>query len=116
MIVHLVLYRPKPGLEADARDRFVEALAAARRDIPSIRRFVVGRRLAGGPSYNVANLPDFPYMALIEFDEVPGLVAYLGHPVHAGLGQAFRSSLDAALVYDYEVADAADAAGLLSAP
>lgn len=109
MIAHLVLYRPKPGLDEEARTRFTDALLAARRDIDAIHRFTIGRRLPGGPSYNLAAFPDFPYMAVIEFEDVAGLKAYLAHPVHAGLGQAFRSSLESALVYDYEIADAADA-------
>lgn len=113
MIAHLVLYRPKPGLDDDARARFVGALTAAHRDIPAIRRFTIGRRLEDGPAYGGIASSDFPYMALIEFDDVAGLRSYLAHPVHAGLGQAFRSSLESALVYDYETADAAEAGGLL---
>jgi hypothetical protein len=109
MIAHLVLFRPKSGLEDEARERFTGALVAARHDIAAIRRFTVGKRIAGGPSYGLAEFPDFPYMAVIEFDDMDGLYAYLRHPVHAGLGQAFRASLESALVYDYAIADAADA-------
>ncbi|MCU0255234.1 MAG: Dabb family protein [Vicinamibacterales bacterium] len=114
MIAHLVLYRPKPGLEDEARQRFTAALVAARSDITAIRRFTIGRRLEGGPSYGLAEFPDFPYMAVIEFDDVAGLRAYLTHPVHAGLGQAFRASLASALVYDYAIADAAEAETFLA--
>lgn len=114
MIVHIVLYRPRPGLEAEAREDFVAALVAARRDIPAIRRFTVGRRFEQGPSYNMAGLPDYPYLALIEFDDAAGLKSYLGHPVHASLGRAFRSTLESALVYDYETADAAEATAFLA--
>ena len=113
MIAHLVLYRPKPGLDAEARAEFVDALTAAHRDIPTIRRFTIGRRLEGGPVYNGIAIPDFPFMALIEFDDVDGLRSYLAHPVHAGLGQVFRSSLDAALVFDFQTADAGEAQQLL---
>lgn len=114
MIAHIVLYRPKPGLEAEAREDFVAALVAARRDIPGIRRFTIGRRFEQGPSYNIAGLPDFPYLAWIEFDEAAGLKSYLAHPVHASLGRAFRSTLESALVYDFEVADAAEAPAFLA--
>lgn len=113
MIAHIVLYRPKPGLDADARARFVEALTAAHRDIPAILRFTVGRRLENGPAYGGLVVPDFPYMAVIEFDDEAALRSYLAHPVHAGLGQVFRSSLESALVYDYEIADAGEAGELL---
>lgn len=113
VIVHLVLYRPKADLDADARERFVDALTAAHRDIPAIRRFTVGRRLEDGPAYDGIAAADFPYMALIEFDDAEGLRSYLCHPAHTKLGQAFRSTLDAALVHDYETAGAAAAGELL---
>jgi hypothetical protein len=58
-------------------------------------------------------MPDYPYLAWIEFDDAAGLRSYLAHPVHATLGRAFRSTLESALVYDYETADAAEAAGFL---
>jgi hypothetical protein len=109
MVAHLVLYRPKPGLDAEARDRFTAAIVAARREIPSIRRFVVGRRLADGPSYALGPFPDFTHAAVIEFDDTDALLTYLQHPLHADLGQAFGASVEAALVYDFETADAADA-------
>lgn len=113
MIAHLVLYRPKPGLDAEARAQFVDALTAAHRDIATIRRFTIGRRLEDGPVYSGIAISDFPFMALIEFDDVDGLRSYLAHPVHAGLGQVFRSSLEAALIFDFQTADAAGAGGLL---
>lgn len=108
MVAHLVLYRPKPGLDDEARAKFTEAIVAARREIPAIRRFIVGRRLMDGPSYQLGALPDFPYLAVIEFDDRPGLTTYLQHPSHTGLGGMFRSAIDAALVYDFDIADAAD--------
>lgn len=114
MVAHVVLYRPKPGLGEAARDRFLASIDVARREIGAIRRFTVGRRIHDGPTYRGAPFPDFPYMAAIEFDDREGLAAYLAHPMHAALGQEFGASLEAALVYDYEVADAADAAALLT--
>ena len=113
MVMHLVLYRPRVGLDAEARRRFANALIAARREIPSIRRFLVGRRIVGGPSYALGPFPDFPYVAAIEFEDRAALVEYLAHPTHGTLGQAFRESVDATLVYDYEATDAADAAAWL---
>lgn len=113
MVAHLVLFRPKDGLDEEARRRFTDALSAARRDIPAVRRFSVGRRLAGGPSYDLPALPDFPYVAVVEFDDEEGLRAYLAHPAHEALGLQFRSALAAALVYDFEMVDAGEAATLL---
>jgi hypothetical protein len=111
VVTHLVLYRPKPGLDAEARLRFAEALSAAHREIPSIRRFVVGRRIVDGPSYKLGPFPEFPYVAVVEFDTRAGLVEYLAHPMHASLGQAFGASVDAALVYDFDTAEVAGDGG-----
>jgi hypothetical protein len=113
MVAHLVLYRPKAGLDADARRRFSDAIVAARREVPAIRRFLIGRRLADGPSYALGPFLDFPYLGVIEFDDRAGLLAYLQHPVHAGLGQMFGAAVEAALVYDFETADAEDVEGFL---
>jgi hypothetical protein len=114
MVAHLVLYRPKPGLDAEARDRFTEAIVVARREIPAIRRFLVGRRIVDGRPYTLGPFPDFPYVAMIEFDDRAGLSTYLLHPMHAGLGEAFGSTVDAALVYDFETADASEAESFLT--
>jgi hypothetical protein len=51
---------------------------------------------------------------MIEFDDRAGLSTYLLHPMHAGLGQAFGSTVDAALVYDFETADASEAESFLT--
>ena len=46
---------------------------------------------------------DFPYSAVIEFEDLDGLKAYLSHSKHDALGRLFYALLDAGLVYDYEV-------------
>ena len=115
MVTHVVLYRPKPGLEADAGDRFAQSIVIARREISAIRRFTVGRRIQDGPSYARGPFPDYPYIAMIEFEDRGGLLAYLQHPMHASLGQQFGASVEAALVYDFHTVDAADAARVLPA-
>lgn len=109
MVTHVVLYRPKAGLEAAAGERFAAAIALARREIAAIRRFTIGRRLENGPVYQQGPFPDFPFIAAIEFDDREGLLTYLQHPTHAALGQQFGATLDAALVYDFQTVDAADA-------
>jgi hypothetical protein len=113
VVVHLVLYRPKPGFDAEAQQRFAAAIVAARQQIAAIHRFTVGRRMADGPSYKLGPFPDFPYMASIEFEDRAGLVTYLQHPLHGALGQAFNETTAAALVYDFEIADAASPEALL---
>ena len=45
----------------------------------------------------------YPYAAVIEFDDLDGLQAYLNHPQHENLGALFYELLEAGLVYDYEM-------------
>lgn len=116
MIAHVVLFRPKNLLADDARDAFIDAIVTARRAIPSVRRFWVGRRLAGEvPSYRIPTA-DFPFAAVVEFDDRDGLVAYLRHPAHEALGAALHATVDAALVFDYEIGDAAEARRIVGVP
>jgi hypothetical protein len=113
MVIHVVLYRPKPNLEKTARSALIEAVSAARDEIPQIRRFVVGRRVGNGPQYLLGNFPDLPYLALVEFSNREGLDAYLAHPGHERLGALFNGTVEAGLVYDYDAVDAASIASLV---
>ena len=52
MIVHVVLFSPKPDLSEADRRALLDALSAAASGIPSIRRFRVGKRVKHGlPGY-----------------------------------------------------------------
>jgi hypothetical protein len=42
-------------------------------------------------------------IAEIDFDNLDGLQAYLRHPAHEELGKRFGQSLEAAMVYDFEM-------------
>jgi hypothetical protein len=101
MIFHIVLFRPRPDLPPASRQRFVEALRAAHEAVPSIRRFHVGRRVTHGRSYESAMTEDFPYAAVIEFDDAAGLREYLEHSAHEELGLLFGEAMEAGLIYDY---------------
>ena len=46
---------------------------------------------------------DFAYGAVLEFDSVEHLKAYLDHPMHAQLSRHFWSALENTLVYDFEL-------------
>jgi hypothetical protein len=103
VVSHIVLFRPKADLtEADRRGMF-EALAVAANDIPSVRRFHIGRRITHGRPYEQMMAEHYPFSAVIEFDDLAGLQAYLDHPQHEKLGALFYQLLDAGLVYDYEM-------------
>lgn len=108
MVVHLVLFRPKASLTGSDERALLASIEQAAALIPSVRRFRVGRTVADAPQYELQGFPDMPYLAIIEFDDRAGLQDYLEHQAHGELGRRFNDSLEAALIYDYEVADAAD--------
>ncbi|MGH9162500.1 MAG: Dabb family protein [Vicinamibacteraceae bacterium] len=103
MTVHLVLYRPRADASDEERDALMRATVAAARSIPSVRRFLIGSRVAVQPNYVMRGFPEFPYVALVEFDDEAGLHAYVEHPAHAELGRRFNELAEAALIYDFNV-------------
>lgn len=108
MVVHIVLFRPKSTLSEIERRALIASIEQAAAGIPAVRRFRVGRTVANPPDYLVQGFPDLPYMAMVEFDDRAGLDAYLSHQLHGDLGARFNSSLEATLIYDYDVADVAE--------
>jgi hypothetical protein len=106
MIVHVLLFRPAAHLTAADRDALVTTFEQSLADIPLIRRASVGQRRLVGRPYEQAMSDDYPFIATFEFDSLDDLHAYLDHPAHAALAQRFFQSVEAALVYDFEMADA----------
>jgi hypothetical protein len=106
MIVHVVLFSPRPDLSAADRAALLGALELASKHIPSIKRLRVGKRVKHSlPGYEQMMRDDYEYAVMIEFDDVEGLKAYLQHPAHAAAGHHFTASASKALAYDYEVAE-----------
>jgi len=106
MIVHVVLFSPKPDLSESDRRTLIDALSGAATGIPSIRRFRVGKRVKHSlPGYEQMMRDDYEFAVMIEFDDVAGLKAYLQHPAHAAAGHHFTASASKALAYDYEVTE-----------
>lgn len=105
MITHLVLFRPRAGLSEEERARLAETFRVALETIPSIRRVRVGRRVIHGRPYEQHMRIDYQYVAVLDFDDVDGLKAYLDHPAHAKLATRFFEVLDESLVYDFEFED-----------
>lgn len=102
MFLHVVLFRPKPDVSESERQAMFEALSVAAKEIPSVRRFHIGARVTHGAGYEQTMTQDFPFAAVIEFDDLDGLRTYLEHPSHERLGALFYQLLEAGLVYDYE--------------
>lgn len=113
MVLHVVLFRPKANLAPADRENLVAAIERAHRQIPVIRRFVVGKRVFHDASY-AAGLPDYPFVALVELDDERSLEQYLQHDAHRELARWFWQTSDSALPYDFEVRDAASASVFLT--
>jgi len=105
VVLHLVLFRPRADLDAAGRQGLADAISAALHRIPSVRRVRVGRRVTHGRGYEQLMRIDYTHIALLEFDDVAGLKAYLEHEVHEQLGSRFFAAFEEALMYDYEVGE-----------
>jgi stress responsive alpha/beta barrel protein len=106
VIIHVVLFSPRSDLSDSDRAAVLDSLTKAAREIPSIRRLRIGRRIKHSlPGYEQAMRDDYEYAVVIEFDDVAGLKAYLQHPAHTAAGHHFTASAARALAYDYEVAE-----------
>jgi hypothetical protein len=103
VLVHVVLFRPRAGLSEENRRDMFDALHAAATGIPTVRRFSVGTRVSHGAAYETLMREDFPYAAIVEFDDLEGLQAYLRHPQHEKLGALFYQLQEMALAYDYQI-------------
>lgn len=68
-----------------------------------VRRARVGRRITIGRDYERLMAVDYEYAAVIEFDDVAGLKGYLEHTAHEEMGRRFFESIEAGLVYDFEM-------------
>lgn len=113
MIAHLVLFQPRPDLTPTERDAVVAALSAAARATPGVRTCRIGRRVTHGlAGYEQAMRQDYEFAAMIEFDTLESLRAYLQHPSHDAVGEHFSTAAVAALAYDYEMVSLDDAARL----
>lgn len=103
MIAHVVLFRPRPDLPVAARAELAASFEVALASIPSIRRARFGLRVTHGRPYETLMRADYPYAAVLEFDDLAGLKAYLEHPAHERLATRFFESLEEALLYDFDL-------------
>lgn len=110
LIAHVVLFRLRPEVSIEDRRALIDAWASALREIPMIRRARVGRRVRIGRSYESLTSIDLPFAAVLEFDNVDALRAYLDHPAHEAIAVRLFAAVADALIYDFEVTG--DAEGL----
>jgi hypothetical protein len=105
MILHIVLFRPRLELGADARRNLAEAFASAIDGIDSIKRARIGRRRTHGRPYETLMHENYTHAAVLEFDDMEGLKTYLEHPAHSDLGARFFDCFEQALMYDFDMQD-----------
>jgi len=110
MLTHLVLLKPKVDLSPGDRQAMLDALLAAARAIPTVRALRIGQRLRHGAGYETAPPDTADVLVAFDFDDLPGLQAYLVHPAHDMLARLFYES-QAAAAYDFELVDPGPAAG-----
>ena len=108
MVSHLVLMKPRTNLSREERQQFLAAFEHAIREIPTVRRVRIGRRVVHGAGYEAIAPDSADFVAEIDFDNLEDLQAYLRHPAHEALGARFGQSLSAAMVYDFEVGGVED--------
>jgi hypothetical protein len=114
VIAHIILFKPRPDLTDGQKQIILEAFADAARRIPAVKRCRVGRRVTHGlPGYETAMREGFEYAAVVEFDDLDGLKAYLTDAAHAAVGRYFTTAAQNALAYDYELVDVTETARLL---
>lgn len=101
MITHLVLFRPRANLSSAERGDLTNALRIALETIPSIRLARIGRRVTHGRPYEQLMRVDYEFAALLDFEDLAGLKAYLEHPAHEALAAKFFEVFDEALMYDF---------------
>jgi len=95
--------KARTDLTSEESRAFVSAFERAIKEIPTVRAVRIGHRVRHGASYESLGPDAADYIAMIDFDNLDGLQAYLAHPAHVRLGELFYSCLSAGMVYDYEV-------------
>ena len=103
MIAHVVLFRPRGDLQSSAQSALASAFETA----------IQATRVMHGRPYEALMRSHYPYAAVLEFDDLAGLKAYLEHPAHERLGSLFFEAFEDALMYDFDMQEGA--AGLAAA-
>jgi hypothetical protein len=113
MFLHIVLFKPRPDLSDTDRHALEAALVSALSGIASVRGFHLGRRTRHGAGYEASMREDLEFVAIVEFDDLDSLRAYLEHPAHKELGSRFTDAVAASFIYDYEMEDGTSLGRLL---
>jgi hypothetical protein len=106
MIVHLVLFNPKPEASPESLRSFARTIHESCRRIPSIERVRIGRKTTFDAGY-ARSFGDqtYRYVAILEFGDEDGLKQYLTHPLHAELGRMFWENCESTVVVEARAMD-----------
>jgi hypothetical protein len=107
VIAHIVLFNPKPNLSTQDVQLFAQQLRLTVNSVTSVRRAMVGKRLAvqDGDHRNFGDAT-YEFAAVVEFDDPDGLSAYLAHPAHQELGRLFWLYCASTVVVEVRSVDA----------
>ena len=95
MIRHIVMWKFRPGTEAQARE-FMEKLSALYGVIPQIRQQQIGVDCSGsGKNYSAVLVSDF--------DSLEDLEAYKSDPRHQAVSALVKSIREDRVAVDYEL-------------
>ena len=118
MTAHIVLFQPKASASDADRTAFSRQFERACREIPSVRRAIVGRAASIDAGYTRSfGDGQYEFAAVLEFDDRNGLIEYLQHPLHKELGKLFWLVCERTAIVEVDLWDAksADLAGVLAA-
>ena len=107
MTAHIVLFQPKPAATDADRAAFSSQFSRACREIPSVRRAIVGRAASIDAGYTRSfGDGQYEFAAILEFDDRDGLIEYLQHPLHKELGRLFWLVCERTAIVEVDLWDA----------
>src|SRR6478736_7563198 len=77
VISHVVLIKPRADLTSEESRAFVAAFERAILEIPTVRAVRIGHRIRHGAAYESLGPDMADYIAVIDFENLDGLQAYL---------------------------------------
>ena len=107
MIAHIVLFNPKPTTSRELLLSCAQLLERLAKEVPAVVRASAGRSVTIDSGYSRPfGEKTYQNACVIEFDDKPGLLSYLNHPMHRELGRLFWEMCDSAVVLETEMVDA----------
>jgi hypothetical protein len=93
----------RADINESTRQAMFDALRVASMGIKSVKRFHIGRQVTHGGASEKLMVEDYPYAAVIEFEDLDGLQGVSQPPKTRKAGEPFYALSEAGLVHDYEL-------------